>query len=352
MRIAPFVLLVLTTAVAADDVLVCGWFSNNVIRCADSGDACETLVTPGSGGLASAHSLEIGPDGNLYVTAFGTNRVLRYELDSGDLIDAFVPAGAGGLSSPTDANFGPDGNLYVTSFGTDCVLAYDGTSGAPLGEFVPSGSGGLINPEAIAFGPDGHLYVLSGVNRNVLKFDGADGSFIEVFVPTGSGDMDDPHFLFFHDDGLLYITAFGNSKVLRFDADDGDFVDVFVGNDPDTPQDESGGLSSAHGAAFGPDGNLYVTSFGNDRVLRYDGTTGAFIDTFLAASAGANGPIDIRFVGPDGPAADLDGDGDVDGADLGLLLGSWGPCGGCPADLDGDGDVDGADLGLLLGSWG
>lgn len=48
---------------------------------------------------------------------------------------------------------------------------------------------------------------------------------------------------------------------------------------------------------------------------------------------------------------DLDGDGSVGGADLGLLLGSWGPCGGCPADLDGNGTVDGADLGALLGAW-
>lgn len=49
------------------------------------------------------------------------------------------------------------------------------------------------------------------------------------------------------------------------------------------------------------------------------------------------------------PTADLDGDGDVDGADLGLLLGAWGT--GGPGDLDGSGVVDGADLGLLLGQW-
>lgn len=52
---------------------------------------------------------------------------------------------------------------------------------------------------------------------------------------------------------------------------------------------------------------------------------------------------------------DFDGDGDVDGGDLGLMLGAWGPCGNCSncaADLDGDCDVDGGDLGLLLGSWG
>jgi len=47
---------------------------------------------------------------------------------------------------------------------------------------------------------------------------------------------------------------------------------------------------------------------------------------------------------------DLNGDGVVDGADLGLLLGAWGGSGA--ADLNGDGVIDGADLGLLLGAWG
>lgn len=49
--------------------------------------------------------------------------------------------------------------------------------------------------------------------------------------------------------------------------------------------------------------------------------------------------------------ADLNGDGIVDGGDLGLLIGDWGAAGG-PADLNGDGIVDGADLGLMIGAWG
>jgi len=50
---------------------------------------------------------------------------------------------------------------------------------------------------------------------------------------------------------------------------------------------------------------------------------------------------------------DLDCNGTVDGADLGRLLGGWGPCSGlCSSDLNGDGVVDGADIGLLLGEWG
>lgn len=51
--------------------------------------------------------------------------------------------------------------------------------------------------------------------------------------------------------------------------------------------------------------------------------------------------------------ADLNGDRTVNGTDIGLLLGAWGPapCGN-GADLSGDGSVNGADLGILLGSWG
>jgi uncharacterized protein (DUF2141 family) len=51
-------------------------------------------------------------------------------------------------------------------------------------------------------------------------------------------------------------------------------------------------------------------------------------------------------------AADINGDGSVDSADLGILLSSWGACAGCAADINGDGGVDSADLGALLAAWG
>jgi trimeric autotransporter adhesin len=50
---------------------------------------------------------------------------------------------------------------------------------------------------------------------------------------------------------------------------------------------------------------------------------------------------------------DLDGDGSVAAADLGMLLGAWGPVPEEePADLDGSGAVDASDLAVLLGAWG
>lgn len=58
-----------------------------------------------------------------------------------------------------------------------------------------------------------------------------------------------------------------------------------------------------------------------------------------------------------GPAADLNGDGIVNGADLANLLANWHafpnpPVFGNPADLNGDGFVNGADLATLLANWG
>jgi hypothetical protein len=52
---------------------------------------------------------------------------------------------------------------------------------------------------------------------------------------------------------------------------------------------------------------------------------------------------------------DLDGDNDVDLADLAQLLGNYGTTSGAvyeDGDLDGDGDVDLADLAALLGVYG
>ncbi|MBX3355245.1 MAG: hypothetical protein KF724_06065 [Phycisphaeraceae bacterium] len=75
-------------------------------------------------------------------------------------------------------------------------------------------------------------------------------------------------------------------------------------------------------------------------------------------ATGTNRVDDIIVTGipftPKNPCpADLSGDGSVGGADVAIVLGSWGPVPpGTPADLNGDGVVNGADIAILLGAWG
>ncbi len=54
--------------------------------------------------------------------------------------------------------------------------------------------------------------------------------------------------------------------------------------------------------------------------------------------------------GSTGNPYDLNGDGIVDGADMGIIFGNWGGSG--IGDIDGDGVVGASDLGLLLGNFG
>lgn len=53
-------------------------------------------------------------------------------------------------------------------------------------------------------------------------------------------------------------------------------------------------------------------------------------------------------------AADVNGDGVVNGADLSIVIAEWGMCaaeGNCLADTNDDGMIDGADLGRIIGFW-
>ena len=71
------------------------------------------------------------------------------------------------------------------------------------------------------------------------------------------------------------------------------------------------------------------------------------------ADANSNGIPDV-CEGPTCASVDLTHNGIVDGSDLGVLLGFWGPRNQVfpQADINGDGVDNGADLGLMLSFWG
>ena len=72
----------------------------------------------------------------------------------------------------------------------------------------------------------------------------------------------------------------------------------------------------------------------------------------LAGNIGFNGLQIIEAEGGEPCNGDFNGDGEVNGADFGLLLAAWGACPDCMEDINGDGQVNGADVGLELANWG
>jgi glucose/arabinose dehydrogenase len=134
--------------------------------------------------------LVFGPDGNLYVSDFTNDRVLRHNGAGG--FEAF--ASGSGLDGPTGLVFGPDGYLYVSSYNTDQVLRYTATG--TFDKVFASGSG-LDGSQGLLFGPDNNLYVSGEGTDGVLRYDGSTGAFIDAFVAAGSGGLDRPVYMTF-----------------------------------------------------------------------------------------------------------------------------------------------------------
>jgi DNA-binding beta-propeller fold protein YncE len=197
-------------------------------------------------------------------------------------------------------------DLYVISEDSNSVLRYDEVAGAFLGVFISPGSGGLQDPRGLLFGRDGNLYVTGSNNNSVMRYDGTTGAPLPApgqtganFVAKGSGGLLNPAQLVLGHDGNLYVDSQSNNAVLRYDGTTGDFIDAFV------PKG-SGGLNSPRGLVFGPDGNLYIKCPGV--VMRFDGTTGAPLP-----APGKTGAIftSSGLMGHDGPPLVFGPDGNL-----------------------------------------
>ena len=170
---------------------------------------------------------------------------------------------------------------------------------APATHFATADNA-TANFNTLAFGPDGDLFVEIGgdtpLANSILRFDETTGVSEGVFI--SNDQFNTTRDLLFRD-GVLYVADLDADQVKIFDAATGSSLGVFVGDDPATPNiDESGGLVGPEGMTFGPDGNndgesdLYVAGWRSNNILRYDGMTGAYIDTLVT---GLSAPTGLEY---------------------------------------------------------
>ncbi|MDB6125645.1 MAG: hypothetical protein JWQ71_4638 [Pedosphaera sp.] len=153
--------------------------------------------------------------------------------------------------------------------------------------------------DGMAFGPDGNLYVVDNIlgDGRVLRFNGQTGAFIDVFIyPSSNQRIYSPHAVTFGPDGQLYIgvstTNNEGSLIVRYDGKTGVYLNTFV-------LPGAGGLGQVSDMAFGNDGNLYVVD-SSKGVLQYSGVDGHFLSVFAVCPTNVY-PRNLAF----GPSGDL-----------------------------------------------
>jgi len=209
---------------------------------------------------------------------------------------------ASSLSTPTGVAVDSSGNLYVADWGNGRILEYDSPFTTDTvadrvfgqdGSFTQGSLGNCTGPASAA----------------TLCNSGSGGPTISVTVDSADH---------------LWVPDQGNNRVLEYASpltnSDADLVigqPDFVSNRPNNGGISASSLDDPVGVAVDPSGNLYVSDYGNNRILEYDAPHSnnqaanlVFNQTssFTSGTCNDSGPPTLMSVcEPDGVATDTDG---------------------------------------------
>jgi streptogramin lyase len=209
----------------------------------DAGSACMTEF----GGLAiggAPEEIVQGPDGDLWFTEVGTNKVGHMTL-CGTLLGEFeVPTVRSGLQGIA---VGPDGNVWFTEHVANNIgrltIAGD-ISEYPLANADAGPDGGVgAAPYGITSGPDGALWFAESGTDKIGRMT-TSGALTEYPLSTGAS----PEGIVAGFDGYLWFAEYGANKIGKISTS-GSLTEYAIPTYGSQPQD----------VALGPDGSIWFT---------------------------------------------------------------------------------------------
>ena len=174
-------------------------------------------------------------------------------------------------------------DLLVSNNEGHSVKRFDFETGTFLADLVSPAAGGLNRTQEVLLGHDGNLLVAGIGPGAILSFDPRTGEYLGRF--TSGYTLQGATKTRFGPDGNLYVSQWGNSQssVAVFDGATGAFI-----------REATPDIDRPMGQAWDADGVLHVTSFGSTDVRSYD-ADGNEIEVVIPASGPLRGPVNIWF---------------------------------------------------------
>jgi sugar lactone lactonase YvrE len=279
------------------------------IRRIDPSGVITTVVGPPAGGEPPAeaaprvegHGRAVDANGNLYVTNEGGTKIVKV-TPSGN-VTTVAGTGERGFSGDggpaTKAELGQvyerlaidaSGNLYIPDTANNRIRKVDTkgiiTTIAGTGKPGFSGDGGparkaeLNGPTNVSLDGKGNIYIADSENHRIRRIDPRgiittvagngktgfpDDGAVATEVPVGGANVwADP-------EGNIYITDEGYPGIFKVDPEGiltiiaGTGVDGYSGDGGPATEAQ---LSEPTSVAIGPDGDLYISDWGNNRIRK------------------------------------------------------------------------------------
>jgi len=302
-------------------------YAGKTITLAASQIIDSSIVTPPING---PREISFAPDGTFYVADSRSNRILHFAANGAFVEQWGAPSGndpnhpnpsapPSTFNEPWGVAVGPDGSVYVTDTWNYRVQKF-----TAHGQFIKmwstfgpgNQSDTFYGPRGITVDAGGRVYVVDTGNKRVVVFDG-DGNYVTAFGSAGldPGQFDEPVGIAIDDKGVIYVTDTWNQRIqsLTPSADGLTFTPLrqwdvaawsgqSLDNKPFIAVDSRGhvfitdpegyrvieyttdgelvqtwgdygnsattfGLAS--GIAVAPDGAIWVTDPGNNRIMRF-----------------------------------------------------------------------------------
>jgi DNA-binding beta-propeller fold protein YncE len=267
-------------------------------------------------GLNAPRGIAAGLDGDIYVADSRNHRILHIGADGtllnewgtfGDNAAGDAPIGA--FNEPWGVAVGPDGSVYVSDTWNHRIQKFDedgepvtmwGQYGQPMAE-VPESSSYFWGPRGVAVDAQGRVFVADTGNKRIVVFD-ENGDYITEFGTPGldPGQFDEPVGVAVAEDGTVFVTDTWNQRIQSFIPDEaGTFyfplqqweVNAWFGQS----------LENKPFIAVSPEKHVFVTDPEAYRIIEFT-DTGEFVRTWGDFGVG---PAEIGL--PSGVSVDPEG---------------------------------------------
>jgi virginiamycin B lyase len=213
-----------------------------------------------------------GPDGNIYIAVMRGNKIARFDPASRKFTEWDLPKGA----HPHGLLVDPEGIVWYTGNGNGSIGRLDPKNGAITEFRAPSGG----DPHTLVLDQEGAIWFTVQGGQRIGRLERASGKITE-YRTAGN-----PYGIAVDKAGYVWFCKFAGDKLGRLDPASGTITDL-----------DTGPGSRPRRMAVGPDGMLWVTAFGDGRLLKVDPQARRLLKAYPLPAGKEGGPYAVTVDG-------------------------------------------------------